>query len=64
MKGRVLREAGFGLAFTRYCHHQDCMGYGMQKADRWKGVYCAMVVQWYRNRVGFVSGGGRGVIKG
>jgi len=33
------------LAFTRYCLHQYCMVYGIQKEGRWEGVYCAMVVQ-------------------
>jgi len=34
--------------------------YGIQKGGRWKGVYCAMVVQQYGNRVGFAGGGGGG----
>jgi len=47
------------LAFTRYCHHQYCMVYGIQQGGRWcGGVYCAMVVQQYCNRVGFATGGG------
>jgi len=33
------------LAFTRYCHRQYCMVYGIQRRGRWGGVYCAMVVQ-------------------
>jgi len=34
------------LAFTRYCHHQYCMVYGIQMGGRWGGgVYCAMAVQ-------------------
>jgi len=33
------------LAFTRYCHPQYCMVYGIQQGGRWEGVYCAMVVQ-------------------
>jgi len=33
------------LAFTRYCHHQYCMVYGIQREDRWRDVYCAMGVQ-------------------
>jgi len=50
--------AGRGLAFTRYCHHRYCMVYDIKNGGRWKGVYCAMVVQLYRKRVGFASGGG------
>jgi len=30
------------LAFTRYCHHQYCMMYGIKDGGRWKGVDCAM----------------------
>jgi len=34
------------LAFTRYCHHQYCMVYGIQGGGgRWGAVYCAMSVQ-------------------
>jgi len=33
------------VAFTRYCHLQYCMVYGIQRRGRWEGVYCAMVVQ-------------------
>jgi len=37
------------------------MVYGIQKGGRWKGVHCAMVVQWYCNSVGFATwGGGEG----
>ena len=25
------------LAFTRYCHHQYCMMYGIKKRGRWGG---------------------------
>ena len=39
------RRSCRGLAFTRYCLHQYCMVYGIQKEGRWEGVYCAMVVQ-------------------
>ena len=39
----VLRNTG--LAFTRDCHRQYCMVYGIQKGDRWGGVYCEMSVQ-------------------
>ena len=49
---------GGGLDFTRYCQHQYCMVYGIQKGGRWLGVYCATVVQSYCNGVGFASGGG------
>jgi len=33
------------LAFTRYCHHQYFMVYGIHRRGRWGGVYCAMGVQ-------------------
>jgi len=34
------------LAFTRYCHHQYCMVYGITRGGvGGGGVYCAMVVQ-------------------
>ena len=33
------------LAFTRYCHSQYCMLYGMQKRGLGEGVHCAIVVQ-------------------
>jgi len=33
------------LAFTRYCHRQYRMVYGIEKRGRWGGVYCAVVVQ-------------------
>jgi len=33
-----------------------CMAY--KRRGRWGGVYCAIVVQWYCNRVGFAGGGG------
>jgi len=46
------------LAFTRYCHNQYCMVYVIQREGRWKGVYCAMVVKKYCNRVGFARGVG------
>jgi len=32
------------LGFTRYCHHQYHMVYGIKRSSRWGGVYCAMVV--------------------
>jgi len=34
-----------GLAFTRYCHYQYCMVYGIHKGGWEGGVYCAIVVQ-------------------
>jgi len=47
--GRVCCRIGgrgeTGLAFTRYCHHQYCMVYGIQGGGRLGGVYCAIVVQ-------------------
>ena len=55
----VVSGAPQRLAFTRYCHHQYCMVYGIQNGGRWKGVYCAMTVQYYCNRVGFASGGAK-----
>ena len=33
------------LAFTRYCNHRYVMVYGIKGGGRWRGVYCAMVVQ-------------------
>jgi len=46
------------LAFTRYCHCQYCMVYGIHKGS-WVGVaYCAFVVQWYCNSMSDVDGGG------
>jgi len=40
------RESGhLALAFTRYCHCQYCMVYGMYKGGRVGVVYCALVVQ-------------------
>jgi len=36
---------GRNLAFTRYCHHQYGMVYGIQKGGRWGVVYCAIDVQ-------------------
>jgi len=36
---------GSHLAFTRYCHCQYCMVYGMYKGGRVGAVYCALVVQ-------------------
>jgi len=38
-------EQGWALAFTRYCHHQYRVVYGIKREGRWAGVYCAMVVQ-------------------
>jgi len=33
------------LAFTRYCHRQYCIVYGIQKViGPWGGVYCEMGV--------------------
>ena len=47
--GTATARAGVGrarpsceLAFTRYCHLQYCMVYGIQRRGRWEGVYCAM----------------------
>ena len=54
--GGDARDAG--LAFARYCHHQYCMVYGINRGGRWRGVYCAMGGQLCCNRVGFASGGG------
>ena len=39
------------LAFTRYCHCQYCMVYGIYKGGRVGVVWCALVVQWYCNSV-------------
>ena len=50
------------LAFTRYCHLQYCMVYSKTRRSQWAGVYCAMLVQDYCNRVGIAGGGG--AIKG
>ena len=46
------------LAFTRSCYHQYCMMYGIRRGGRWRGVYCAMAVHAYCNRVGFAGWGG------
>jgi len=51
-------DAARSLAFTRYCHQQYSIVYGILTGGRWEGVYCAMVVQQYCNRVCFASGGG------
>jgi len=34
------------------------MVYDLQKGGRWWGVYCAIDVQKYYDRVGFAKGGG------
>jgi len=34
-----------GFACTRYCHHQYCMVYGIQKGGRCGGVYGEIDVQ-------------------
>jgi len=40
------RPRGLGLlAFTRYCHDQYYMVYGLQKGSRRGVVYCAIVVR-------------------
>jgi len=31
------RGVRLGLAFTRYCHHQYCMVYGINRGGRWEG---------------------------
>ena len=46
------------VAFTRYCHCQYCMVYGIHKGVGWGVAYCALVVQWYCNSVSNVDGGG------
>jgi len=33
------------LAFTRYCHHQCCMVYAIQKGGRGRALYCLIAVQ-------------------
>jgi len=45
------------LAFTRYCHCQYCMVYGIDTGGRVGVVYCALVVQWYSNSVSKADGG-------
>jgi len=35
----------YNLAFTRYCHDQYCMVYGLLKGGREGVVYCAVAVQ-------------------
>jgi len=40
----TLERSGPNLAFTRYCHCQYSIVYGIQRRGRWGGVYCAMVV--------------------
>jgi len=42
---RLWRSPSNNLAFTRYCHHQYCMVYGIQKGGRWGGACCEMGVQ-------------------
>jgi len=39
------------LAFTRYCHYQNCIVCGVQQGDRGGVVYCATVVQWHCSSV-------------
>jgi len=51
------RGEGFNLAFTRYCHHRYCIVYGIKGVGGGGGVYHAMAVQKYCNRVGFAGGG-------
>ena len=45
------------LAFTRYCHDQYCMVYGLLKGGRGSGgrscsVSSSVAVQWYGNSMG------------
>jgi len=46
------------LAFTRHCYSQYCMVYGMKTGGRRGVEYCAIVLQYYCNRVGNAGGGG------
>jgi len=59
--GAATRVGSFAL-YVRWPLHilnlQYCMVYGIKRRGRWGGVYCAMVVQSYCNRVGFAGGGG------
>ena len=32
------KGVSLSLAFTRYCHHQYCMVYGINREGRWRGV--------------------------
>jgi len=54
----VWRGVACGLAFTQYCHYQYFIVYGIKGGAGGGGVYCAMVVELYCNRVGFAGGGG------
>jgi len=53
-----IRAAYSYLAFTRYCHCQCCLVYGMHTERRVKVVYCAVVMQQYCNSVSNADGGG------
>ena len=43
--GLTWRGGSYGLAFTRYCHYQYCVVYGIHKGGRGGVVYCAIDVE-------------------
>jgi len=48
----------WSLSFTRYCHYQYCMVYGINRGSRGGVIYCARVAQSYCRSVGDANGRG------